>query len=109
MRPLPPDESDLSNGWEAAASAFLKERSAIGARTIKTWAQSLPKGATIVDLGCGSGVPISQALVDAGFAVYGIDASPSMILAFRRRFPDVPLACEAIQRSSFFDRTFSLL
>jgi SAM-dependent methyltransferase len=100
------DESDLSNGWETAAKAFIGERSSIGARTVQAWAQSLQEGATIVDLGCGSGVPISQVLIDAGFAVYGIDVSPTMVAAFRSRFPNVPVACEAVERSSFFDRTF---
>jgi 2-polyprenyl-3-methyl-5-hydroxy-6-metoxy-1,4-benzoquinol methylase len=61
---------------------------------------------TILDIGCGSGVPIAQALVDAGFTVCGIDASPSLIGAFRKRFPDMPAACEAAQDSAFFGRTF---
>lgn len=103
---VPPDESDLSNGWEAIANAFLAERSAIGARTIQLWAQSLPQAATVIDLGCGSGVPISQVLIDAGLTVYGMDASASMVSAFRKRFPDVPVACEAIEQSTFFHRTF---
>src|SRR5690606_5621816 len=49
---------------------------------------------------------ISQVLIDTGLSVYGIDASPSMVAAFSGRFPDVPVACEAVERSSFFDRTF---
>lgn len=37
---------------------------------------------------------------------YGVDASPSMIAAFRTRFPGVPAECSAVQDSGFFDRTF---
>lgn len=51
-------------------------------------------------------MPISQTLLDAGLSVHGIDASPSMVAAFRRRFPGTPVACEAVERSSFFGRTF---
>ncbi|WP_127143458.1 class I SAM-dependent methyltransferase [Pelagibacterium montanilacus] len=45
-------------------------------------------GARLLDLGCGSGEPIAADLHDAGFAVTGVDASPSLISACRRRLPD---------------------
>jgi 2-polyprenyl-3-methyl-5-hydroxy-6-metoxy-1,4-benzoquinol methylase len=64
---------------------------------VRTWARSLPRGGAILDLGCGAGVPISEALNDEGFVVYGIDASPTLAAAFRRRFPRAHLACEAIE------------
>jgi 2-polyprenyl-3-methyl-5-hydroxy-6-metoxy-1,4-benzoquinol methylase len=57
-------------------------------------------------VGCGHGIPISQALIDEGFAVYGIDASPSMIAAFRSRFPNIPLECSPIEDSQLFGCSF---
>lgn len=50
--------------------------------------------------------PITRALIEDGFTVYGIDASPSLVAAFRHWFPDVQCACEAAQESVFFHRTF---
>lgn len=47
----------------------------------------LPPGGSILDLGCGSGVPISAYLIHRGFAVTGVDSSPSMIALCRERFP----------------------
>lgn len=47
----------------------------------------LRPGGTILDLGCGSGEPIARYLADAGFAVSGVDASPSMVAMCRERFP----------------------
>jgi SAM-dependent methyltransferase len=41
----------------------------------------------MVDVGCGSGV-LARALVDAGFEVLGIDASPSMIEIARTTAPE---------------------
>jgi cyclopropane fatty-acyl-phospholipid synthase-like methyltransferase len=38
--------------------------------------------------------------------VYGIDASASLTAAFRRRLPHAHVACEAIEGSRFFGRTF---
>ncbi|HUP24745.1 MAG TPA: class I SAM-dependent methyltransferase [Thermoanaerobaculia bacterium] len=81
-----------------------REQSSIGAATVRMWASSLPRGGAILDLGCGSGVPISTA--NDGFMVYGIDASASLAAAFRRRVPGAPVACEAIEDSRFFSRTF---
>ena len=45
-------------------------------------------------------------LVAAGFAVYGVDASPSQVAAFRRRLPQAQVACEPAESSRFFDRAF---
>ena len=38
--------------------------------------------------------------------MFGVDAAPSFIQAFQRNFPNIPVVCEAVQDSGFFDRTF---
>lgn len=65
----------------------------------------LPEGVSVLDLGCGSGVPISEALLEEGCEVFGVDASPALVAAFRRRFPQAKVACEPVEESRFFDRT----
>ena len=60
----------------------------------------------MLDLGCGHGVPVAEVLIRSGFDLHGIDASPRMIDAFRDRFPDAPTACETVEESAFFGRTF---
>jgi 2-polyprenyl-3-methyl-5-hydroxy-6-metoxy-1,4-benzoquinol methylase len=45
-------------------------------------------GGTVLDVGCGMGEPIARYLIDRGFRVVGVDASPSMIELCRTRFPD---------------------
>jgi 2-polyprenyl-3-methyl-5-hydroxy-6-metoxy-1,4-benzoquinol methylase len=97
---------DRSNGYEAVASEHIARRHpSIGVSTVRAWARSL-SGTAVLDLGCGHGAPISVALVDEGFAVSGIDASPAMVAAFRHRLPHAPVACEAVEVSPFFGRTF---
>ena len=103
--------SDPSNGYEAIARKFIAGRGtgtgfSPGASNVRQWATGLRTGGHVLDIGCGSGVPISQTLIDGGFAVHGIDASPSMIAAFRARFPDVPAECNRVEASHFFDRRF---
>jgi len=97
---------DPSGGWEAIASNFIAGRSDIGSGVVRQWAKNLRPGADVVDLGCGSGVPISLTLVQEGLAISGIDASPTLLSAFRRRFPEAQAACETVQSSTFFGRKF---
>lgn len=99
---------DRSHGYEAVFADFMSRRtgSSVGVATVREWARALPPGGAVLDLGCAHGVPISQALVDDGFLVHGIDASPSMIAAFQARFPRAPAECAAVEDSQFVGRSF---
>ena len=87
---------DKSNGNEEIASIFISGRgqnvSGVGASVVPDSSQMLPDGARVLDLGCGIGVPITQTLIERGFDVYGVDASASMIAAFRARSQRFPLS-----------------
>jgi SAM-dependent methyltransferase len=48
----------------------------------------IPAGGTILDIGCGSGKPIAAYLIAQGYAVTGVDSSPTMIDMCSDRFPD---------------------
>lgn len=47
----------------------------------------LRKGSSILDIGCGAGAPVAKYLADRGFAVDGVDTSPTLIALCRERFP----------------------
>jgi len=103
--------TDPSNGYERVAAEFLAGRgrapsTAIGARAVRDWARTLPSGATVIDVGCGSGLPITKILLSEGLNVYAIDAAPSLVEAFRHNLPDTLVACESVEDSSFFNRMF---
>src|SRR3954471_23246897 len=104
----PNEFSDGSNGYEAVASRFLscRSQSRVGVDVVREWANCLPRTAVILDLGCGNGRPISQVFFDEGFTVYGLDASASIVAAFRAQFPGAPAECSMIEDSDFFNRTF---
>ena len=99
---------DRSNGWESIARDFIEyaRRSTIGASTIREWSNGLPRGIAILDVGCGPGAPRSEVLADEGFMLYGIEASPTIAAAYQKRFPAAKIACEAVEDSAFFGRTF---
>ena len=103
----------VANGYERIADAFLARRGnaatasiGVGVRQVRAWARSLPPRATVLDLGCGPGLPITKVLVDEGLIVYGVDASPTFVAAFRKNLPGVTVACESVEKSVFFNRSF---
>jgi len=97
---------DPSNGYERIAAHFLRARNPrIGPATVLEWSATLRARCSILELGCGHGV-VSQVLIEAGFALYGVDASPTLAAAFRERFPGVPVECAAAEDSAFFGRIF---
>lgn len=102
---------DRSNGYEDVSVEFLARRGSghstgVGVNAVRKWARMLAHGAAVVDLGCGPGFPITEVLVAEGLSVFGVDAAPSFVQAFRRNLPNTPVVCEAVQDSRFFDRTF---
>lgn len=104
---------DRSNGYESVSAEFLAYRGngrtrahTIGVKEVRKWATTLPPDSSIIDLGCGPGFPITVVLVEEGLQVFGVDAAPSFVAAFQRNLPGIPVRCESVLESSFFDRTF---
>ncbi|WP_163513524.1 class I SAM-dependent DNA methyltransferase [Fodinicola acaciae] len=69
--------------WIAARGTKLGERG-----WIERFAGLLAPGATVLDIGCGSGQPVARYLADQGHPVTGVDSSPEMISVFRKNLPD---------------------
>ena len=62
------------------ALAYMAQAMGPGPGPRRVWAsdlcERLAPGSAVLDLGCGSGVPVAAALVAAGHAVTGLDLSP---------------------------------
>jgi len=75
----------------------------------KSWLDAfsalLPDGGSVLDIGCGMGEPIARHLIARGFAVTGIDSSPSLIAMARERFPQQTWMA-ADMRALSLDRVF---
>lgn len=102
--------TDESNGYEKIADLYIRGRgravNGIGSSTARAWARTFRPGSTILDLGCGTGIPVTKILVEAGLNAYAVDASLKMVETFKQNFPDLPIARESVERSSFFNRSF---
>jgi len=72
-----------ASGWDKHRTRFLREKS-----WLNKFIQSLKPGVSLLDAGCGGGEPISKYLIQQGYSVTGIDASPAMIEICKSRFSD---------------------
>lgn len=68
--------------WDRVRGRNLLEKPCLD----KFLAQLQP-GASILDIGCGSGEPISCYLIEKGCHVTGVDSSPNLIGICKSRFP----------------------
>ncbi len=75
---------DLAYIHDAGFGEWARSASAVLIRALR---RSGHRHGLVVDLGCGSGI-LSRALVDAGFAVLGVDQSPDMISLARASVPE---------------------
>nr|WP_298720060.1 class I SAM-dependent methyltransferase [uncultured Steroidobacter sp.] len=81
---------DVVGLYQRHADAWDRERRA-ELVTERAWMDrftaSLQPGASILDIGCGSGQPIAKHLIERGYDVTGVDSSPPLIDKCRARFP----------------------
>ena len=66
----------------------------------------LARGSRILDLGCGNGSPITDALVTAGYRVVGLDSSRGMLERFRVNLPNTPAVRGDSRTCPFVDGVF---
>jgi ubiquinone/menaquinone biosynthesis C-methylase UbiE len=70
----------VKNSYDKIAAVYHSERDMFDNwAELTEFASILPSGGHILDVGCGSGVPVCKYLADAGFTVTGIDFSEAMI------------------------------
>ncbi|MCO6177221.1 class I SAM-dependent methyltransferase [Ciceribacter sp. RN22] len=75
--------------YERHARAFdaLRSKHLFEKRWLDRFAGELAAGASVLDIGCGSGEPMAADLVSRGLLVTGVDSSPTLIGLCRARFP----------------------
>jgi SAM-dependent methyltransferase len=97
-------EYDLIAHWYATDRGQCKRPT--GVPEVTDLAASLPRGARVLDIGCGTGIPLTRILLDAGHQVVGLDSSGRMLAFFRANLPGVPVVRGLVQHGAFADDTF---
>ena len=84
------DESDLvRRGYDALSYHYRSDDAAEDeyAPWLAELRARLPAGGSVLDLGCGNGVPVARSLVAAGYQVTGVDISDVQVERARRLVP----------------------
>jgi SAM-dependent methyltransferase len=71
--------------------------------------QGLPAHATVLDLGCGCGIPAAKSLADNGHQVTGVDLSEVQINRARELVPKATFLHADATRVTFPDRAFDAI
>jgi SAM-dependent methyltransferase len=96
--------------WSAAAAGWVEYWAAFAApaRDAVARAAGIEAGATVLDVGCGSG-EFCELAAAHGARVSGIDAAEAMVAVARRRLPDADLRVGPIEHLPWPDDTFDLV
>lgn len=78
----------------------------MGVPEVTALAASLPAGASVLDVGCGTGLPLTRVLLEHGCQVTGVDSSRELLARFQANFPHVPALHAPIQSCALPARTF---
>jgi trans-aconitate methyltransferase len=84
------DSDKIIDLYERNAHHYVTDRRGVGwdeSAWLDRFAALLPQHATVLDIGCGCGEPIARYIIERGFAVDGVDSSPTLISVCRERFP----------------------
>jgi 2-polyprenyl-3-methyl-5-hydroxy-6-metoxy-1,4-benzoquinol methylase len=74
------NNSMVQRAYDEMAIEYVSGRDELKTKKyLKLFTNLLRKNSTILDLGCGAGVPVDDVLVKQGFYVVGIDISTKMI------------------------------
>ncbi|BAL94630.1 class I SAM-dependent methyltransferase [Rubrivivax gelatinosus] len=73
----------IAADWEDARTRMSDAEAGLLAQLL----DGLPPGARVLDLGCGSGRPMAEAVAERGLRVTGVDQSASMLALARARLP----------------------
>jgi ubiquinone/menaquinone biosynthesis C-methylase UbiE len=103
-------DTDLARAYDKIAAWFDEHRTRelIEKPYLDYLVQALKPGASILDLGCGTGEPILRFLAERQFELTGVDASAAMIAIARTRFPDTRLLVGDMRKLTL-DRRFEAL
>ena len=109
MRPANEREVDyrelVRRGYDACAEEYGASRKSRAGDEIRGLLERLEDGASVLDVGCGAGVPIARAL-SRRYRVRGVDMSEEMVRLARRNVPEGKFVCRDVMSVEFEEGSF---
>lgn len=97
-------------GYNAISRKYLEERAKAGkdVQLLQHLVDRLPRGAKVLDAGCGAGVPVTRFLVQF-FQVTAVDFAEEQIRLARRLVPEAQFLCQDITELAHPDGAFDAI
>lgn len=93
--------------YDLIAEWYASERDdQTGVPEVSALASSIPRGALLLDVGCGNGIPISRALLSEGHRVVGLDSSSAMLARYKQNCPEAFAVKGIVESCPFADGVF---
>lgn len=100
----------VRKGYDILAKRYHRQRDFKGQypnkRLLERFVKALGKKGSVLDLGCGAGVPVARFLVAKGNAVTGIDFSKEMVKLARKNVPRAKFILGDITKMRFKSDSF---
>lgn len=78
----------VKSGYDQIAASYSEDREKFDNwNELNDFCDLIPADARVLDVGCGTGIPIAKYLVERNYALVGIDLSLEMIAAARKNVP----------------------
>lgn len=97
-------------GYNKIADSYLKDRTqdSEDIRLLDDLMTRLPDHATVLDAGCGAGVPVAQ-ILSKQFKVTGVDISEAQIELARKHVPNAEFLCQDMTKLDFSAESFDAI
>ena len=104
------DKSTVKDGYNSIAAKYLPTRSedSEDVQLLQELVERLPKGAKVLDAGCGAGIPVARYLIQF-FDVTGVDFSDEQIRMARQLVPEAHFLCQDITQLTLADNSFDAI
>ena len=98
----------VRKGYNLCADTYSHDRSIVHERELGLVTERLPAASSVLDVGCGSGVPVTSYLA-ARHRVTGVDISASMIALARENVPAAHFITADIMSVDFENNAFDAI
>lgn len=98
-------------GFDAASQAYREDDAEDGiyGEWLAELSPLIPKGGSVLDLGCGNGIPVARWLADKGFNVVGVDMSPVQIARAMALVPEAHFECADMSALDYKKASFDAI